>query len=56
MVVLASAAGITVEVIARLARTSPDRMRQMIHRFDELGLESPDPRWAGGCPVAVPAG
>ena len=33
MVVLASAGGNTVEVIARLVQTSPDRVREMIHRF-----------------------
>ena len=48
MVVLASAGGNTVEVIARLVQTSPDRVREMIHRFDEVGLASLDPKWAGG--------
>lgn len=48
MVVLASAGGNTVEVIARLVQTSPDRVREMIHRFNELGMASLDPQWAGG--------
>jgi hypothetical protein len=52
MVVLASAGGNTVEVIARLVQTSPDRVREMIHRFNETGLAS----WTPGGRVAVPAG
>jgi len=39
-------------VIARLVQTSPDRVREMIHRFNEMGMDSLDPTWAG----AVPAG
>ena len=53
MVVLASAGGNTVEVIARLVQTSPDRVREMIHRFNEVGLASLDPRWAGGRPRRI---
>jgi RHS repeat-associated protein len=48
MVVLASAGGNTVEVIARLVQTSPDRVREMIHRFNDMGMASLDPQWAGG--------
>lgn len=51
MVVLGSASGNTVEVLARLVQTSPDRVRQ-IHRFNEAGMASLDPRRR----VAVPAG
>ncbi|HVB00257.1 MAG TPA: IS630 family transposase [Acidimicrobiales bacterium] len=53
MVVLASAGGNTVEAIARLVQTSPDRVREMIHRFDEMGMASLDPRWAGGRPRRI---
>jgi transposase len=53
MVVLASAGGNTVEVIARLVQTSPDRVREMIHRFNELGMSSLDPQWAGGRPRRI---
>ncbi|MGH8995588.1 MAG: IS630 family transposase [Acidimicrobiales bacterium] len=53
MVVWASATGHRVEVIARLVQTSPDRVREMIHRFDEMGMESLDPRWAGGRPRRI---
>jgi transposase len=53
MVVLASAGGNTVEVIARLVQTSPDRVREMIHRFNEMGMGSLDPQWAGGRPRRI---
>jgi transposase len=53
MVVLASAGGNTVEVIARLVQTSPDRVREMIHRFDDMGMASLDPKWAGGRPRLI---
>ncbi len=53
MVVLASAGGNTVEVIARLVQTSPDRVREMIHRFNELNMASLDPQWAGGRPRRI---
>ena len=53
MVVLASAGGNTVEVIARLVQTSPDRVRQMIHRFNEMGMASLDPAWAGVRPRRI---
>ena len=38
MVVLASAGGNDVVVIARLVQTSPDRVREMIHWFNHLGM------------------
>ncbi len=44
----ASAGGNSVPVIARLVATSPDRVRQMIHRFNESPMASLDPQWAGG--------
>jgi transposase len=53
MVVLASAGGNTVEVIARLVATSPDRVREMIHRFNDVGMASLDPQWAGGRPRRI---
>jgi transposase len=50
MVVLASAGGNDVAAIAGLVQTSPDRVREMIHRFNDLGMRSLDPQWAGGRP------
>ena len=53
MVVLASAGGNDVNSIARLVQTSPDRVREMIHRFNDLGMRSLDARWAGGRPRLI---
>jgi transposase len=53
MVVLASGGGNTVDAIARLVQTSPDRVREMIHRFNEMGMASLDPKWAGGRPRRI---
>ena len=53
MVVLASAGGNDVAVIAGLVQTSPDRVREMIHRFNDLGMRSLDPQWAGGRPRQI---
>jgi len=53
LVVQASAGGNTVPVIARLVQTSEDRVREMIHRFNEMGMASLDPRWAGGRPRRI---
>ena len=53
MVVLASAGGNDVAAIARLVQTSPDRVREMIRRFNEMGMDSLDPQWAGGRPRLI---
>jgi transposase len=53
MVVLASAGGNTVPAIARLVQGDEDAIRQVIHRFNETGLASLDPRWAGGRPRLI---
>ena len=53
MVVMASGGGNSVQVIADLVQTSPDRVREMIHRFNELGMRSLDPQWAGGRPRLI---
>ncbi|NJP30118.1 IS630 family transposase [Microbispora sp. SCL1-1] len=50
MIVLASAGGNTVPVIARLVQADEDTVRDVIHRFNEIGLACLDPRWAGGRP------
>ena len=34
-------------------QTSPDRVREMIHRFNDLGMRSLDPQWAGGRPRQI---
>jgi transposase len=53
MVVLASAGGNTVPAIARLVSADEDTIRQVIHRFNEMGMASLDPRWAGGRPRQI---
>ena len=53
LVVQASAGGNTVPVIARLVSTSEDRVREMIHRFNDEGMRSLDPQWAGGRPRQI---
>lgn len=53
MVVLASAGGNTVPVIARLVQTSEDRVREVIHNFNRMGMACLDPKWAGGRPRRI---
>ncbi|GII57950.1 hypothetical protein Pth03_63390 [Planotetraspora thailandica] len=47
---LASAGGNTVPVIARLVAADEDTVRDVIHRFNEIGLACLNPQWAGGRP------
>ncbi|WP_240742432.1 helix-turn-helix domain-containing protein [Micromonospora zingiberis] len=53
MVVLASADGNTVLAIARLVQADENTIRQVIHRFNEMGMASLDPPWAGGRPRQI---
>ncbi|WP_211347052.1 helix-turn-helix domain-containing protein [Saccharothrix australiensis] len=53
MVVLASAGGNTVPAIARLVQADEDTIRQVSHRFNEMGMAGLDPRWAGGRPRLI---
>jgi transposase len=53
MVVLASAGGNTVPAIARLVQGDEDAVRGVIHRFNEMGMASLDPQWAGGRPRLI---
>ncbi|MFJ5646421.1 IS630 family transposase [Streptomyces sp. NPDC093223] len=50
MMLLASAGGNRVPVIAQLVQADEDTVRDVIHRFNEIGLACLDPRWAGGRP------
>ena len=50
MILLASAGGNRVPVIARLVQADEDTVRDVIHRFNEIGLAALDPQWAGGRP------
>jgi transposase len=53
LVILASAGGNTVPVIARLVQTSEDRVREVIHNFNRMGMACLDPKWAGGRPRLI---
>ena len=48
--VLLSAQGMDVGQIAKVAFTSPDRVRAVLHNFNEDGFDSLVPRYAGGRP------
>ncbi|GAA3245744.1 IS630 family transposase [Dactylosporangium siamense] len=50
---MASASGNTVPAIARLVQGDEDAVREVIHRFNEMGLACLDPRWAGGRPRRI---
>ncbi|MDF2269732.1 helix-turn-helix domain-containing protein [Streptomyces coacervatus] len=50
MMLLAPAGGNRVPVIARLVRADEDTLRDVIHRFNEVGPACLDPKWAGGRP------
>ncbi|WP_324275618.1 helix-turn-helix domain-containing protein [Blastococcus brunescens] len=39
--------------IARLVAADEDTVREVIHRFNELGMSALDPRWAGGRPRQI---
>ena len=50
MMVLASAGGNTVPVIARLVQADEDTVRDVFLFLNQIGLACLDPRWAGGRP------
>ncbi|WP_308191843.1 IS630 family transposase [Kitasatospora humi] len=50
MMLLASAGGNRVPVIAQLVQADEDTVRDVIHRFNEIGLACLNPQWAGGRP------
>ncbi len=53
MMLLDSAGGNQVPVIAQLVQADEDTVRDVIHRFNEIGLACLDPRWAGGRPRLI---
>ena len=55
MILLASAGGNTVPVIARMVAADEDTVREVIHRFNQIGLDCLDPSWAGGRPRLLDA-
>jgi transposase len=50
MIVLASAGGNRVPVIAQLVQADQDTVRDVIHASNEIGLACLDPQWAGDRP------
>jgi transposase len=48
--VLLSAQGMDVAQIAQVAFTSPDRVREVLHNFNDDGFGSLYPKYAGGRP------
>src|SRR3954454_3148433 len=48
--VLLSAQGMDVPMIARVTFTSPDRVRDVLHNFNADGFDSLRPKYAGGRP------
>lgn len=48
LIIMASASGTPVSAVARLVQADEDTVRQVIHRFNEIGLACLDPQWAGG--------
>ena len=46
MMLLASAGGNRVPVSAQLVQADEDTVRDVIHRFNEIGMAALDPRWA----------
>jgi transposase len=55
MMIMASASGTPVPAIARLVAADEDTVREVIHRFNAIGLACLDPRWAGGRPRRISA-
>src|SRR3954454_3298008 len=55
LIIMASASGTSVPAIARLVAAHEDTVRDVIHRFNEIGLRALDPSWAGGRPRRISA-
>jgi transposase len=48
LIIMASASGTPVAAIAGLVHADQDTVRDVIHAFNQQGLDVLDPRWAGG--------
>lgn len=53
LIIMASAGGTPVPAIARLVAADEDTVRDVIHAFNDKGLEALDPKWAGGRPRLI---
>jgi transposase len=52
-IIMASASGTPAPAIAWLVAADEDTVRDVIHRFNEVGLSALDPNWAGGRPRRI---
>jgi hypothetical protein len=53
LIIMASASGTPVPAIARLVQADEDTVRQVVHRFNDIGLACLDPHRAGGRPRRI---
>ncbi|MEU8177463.1 IS630 family transposase [Microbispora hainanensis] len=53
LIIMASASGTPVPAIAQLVAVDEDTVRDVIHAFNERGLDALDPKWAGGRPRLI---
>jgi transposase len=53
LIIMASASGTPVPAVARLVQAHEDTVRDVIHAFNQIGLDALDPRWAGGRPRRI---
>jgi transposase len=53
VMVRACAHGVKPPVIARLLDADPDTVRDVIHAFNDKGMDALDPHWAGGRPRRI---
>ena len=55
LIIMASASGTTVPAIAGLVQADEDTVRDVVHAFNQMGMNALDPRWAGGRPRLISA-
>src|SRR3954467_3253581 len=53
LIIMASASGTPVPAIAQLVAADEDTVRDVIHAFNDKGLDALDPKWAGGRPRLI---
>jgi transposase len=53
LIIMASASGTTVLAIAGLVQADEDTVRDVMHAFNQMGLDALDPRWASGRPRRI---
>jgi transposase len=53
LIIMASASGTPVPAIARLVAADADTAREVIHAFNDRGLDCLDPNWAGRRPRRI---